>query len=356
MKTAVAMSGGVDSSVAAALLREQGHSVFGVTMHLPRFDAEGAPVEAPAEDAARSVAEQLAIPLHVLDVRAEFEREIVGDFCASYAAGRTPNACVLCNRLIKFGRLLDHARSLGADAMATGHYVRRDERDGRIRLLKAPSKRDQSYFLCRLTQAQLADVRFPLGDWEKDDVRRKAAALGLAAHDRPDSQDLCFLADGGYRAFLRRRCPQAFTPGPLVHVDGAVLGTHDGLGAYTVGQRRGIGIAWSAPLYVVALRPEDNAVVVGEHVHLFQKSVRVRDVNWLSVAQPGEPIRATVRIRYRHPGAPAVVAPLPEGAALVTFDEPQDAPCPGQTAVFYDGPVLLGGGTIDSVEAPHATS
>jgi len=352
MNIAIAMSGGVDSSVTAALLREQGHSVFGITMRLPRFNSEGAPVEAPAADAARSVVEQLDIPLHVLDVRDEFEREILSDFCESYAAGRTPNACVLCNRLIKFGRLLDHARSLGADAMATGHYVRRDESGGRFRLLKAPSRRDQSYFLCRLTQAQLARVRFPLGDWEKDDVRRKAAALGLSVHDRPDSQDLCFLADGGYRAFLRRRSPQAFTPGPLVHVDGSVLGRHDGLGAYTVGQRRGIGIAWSAPLYVVALRPEDNTVVVGEHQHLFQKSVRVSDVNWLSVDQPSVPIRATVHIRYRHSASPAAVAPLPDGAALVTFDEPQDAPCPGQTAVFYDGPVVLGGGAIDSMETP----
>jgi tRNA-uridine 2-sulfurtransferase len=350
MNIAVAMSGGVDSSVAAALLREQGHSVFGVTMRLPRFDGGGASVDAPAEDAACSVAEQLDIPLHVLDVRDEFEREIVGDFCESYAAGRTPNACVLCNRLIKFGQLLDHACTLGADAMATGHYVRTDECGGRFRLLQAPTRRDQSYFLCRLTQAQLARVRFPLGDWEKADVRRKAADLGLDVHDRPDSQDICFLADGGYRAFLRRRVPQAFTPGALLHVDGTALGEHAGLGAYTIGQRRGIGVAWPAPLYVVALRAADNTVIVGEKRHLARRRMAVRDVNWIAIAEPQEPVSATVRIRYRHPGSDAVVTSCPDGAALVEFTEAQDAACPGQAAVFYDGPVLLGGGTINDME------
>ena len=351
-KVAVAMSGGVDSSVAAALLCQAGHDVTGITLRLPLYEANGEPPGAGCgakaiEDASR-VAEHLGIGHHVLDVRGAFERAVVQEFCDAYARGLTPNPCVMCNVRVKFGLLRDEARALGAEFLATGHYVRkgRDERTGRFTLTTGRAGHDQSYVLCRLRQEQIECALFPLGEYAKRDVRRMARELVPSVHDRPDSQDLCFVPQGHYRDFLRRRCPEAFRPGPMVHVTGRVLGEHRGIGAYTVGQRRGLGVAHPEPLYVVGLRPEQNAVVVAEREHLLKDEVLVDDVNWVSVPEPASPLSATVRIRYNHPGAAAEVTPARDGTVRVHFAEPQSSPTPGQAAVFYDGGLLLGGGTI----------
>ena len=347
------MSGGVDSSVAAAMLREAGCDVTGVTLRLPVYgdacESERACCGERAIEDARRVAGRLGIPHYALDFREEFRRSVIADFCDAYARGRTPNPCARCNERVKFGALLRMALAVGAEFVATGHYVRRsqDEATGDFRLLKGTREDDQSYFLYGLTQEQLRRALFPLADLDKPQVRRRAAALGLPVHDKPGSQDLCFLPRGDYRGFLREHCPQALRPGPVVHVSGRVLGTHEGVAAFTVGQRRGLGIAHGRPLYVVALRPEENTVVVGERECLLRRSIEVADVNWLPAAPPG-PVESQVKIRYNHPPAPARVTPLAGGRALVEFDAPAEAPCPGQSAVFYRDEVLLGGGVIES--------
>lgn len=346
----VAMSGGVDSSVAAALLAEQGHQVMGVAMRLPSPDGQATP-DAPCcgvrgiEDA-RRVAARIGIPFYALDFRREFRRAVVEDFMRGYAEGRTPNPCARCNERLKFGRLLQKARGVGADFVATGHYARKERADGRHLLRAGPDGDDQSYFLHGLSQEQLGAALFPIGGMTKTEVRRIARERDLPVHEKPASQDLCFLPDGRYREFLRERCPQAFRPGPIVHVCGRVLGEHDGIAGFTVGQRRGIGVAHAEPLYVVEVRPEENAVVVGEREHVMRRQILVGDVNWLA-PPPDGPLSALVRIRYNHPGGRAELRPEPDGKVRVRFAEPQEAPCPGQAAVFYDGDLVLGGGTIE---------
>ncbi|NLW50294.1 MAG: tRNA 2-thiouridine(34) synthase MnmA [Candidatus Brocadiaceae bacterium] len=346
----VGLSGGVDSAVAAALLREAGRDVIGVVLRMqdPGDDGRPACPAAGALDDARRVAEVLGIPLHVVDATEVFERAVVEPFCAAYARGRTPNPCVPCNEQVKFALLRRTARELGASAVATGHYARRgrDAATGRFTLRRGVGAGDQAYFLFRLTQDHLRDAVFPLGEHDKERVRRRAREYGLPVHDRPDSQDLCFVPAGRYREFLRARSPEAFRPGPIVHTDGRVLGRHDGIGGYTVGQRRGLGIAHSEPLYVVAVRPDQNSVVVGERQHVMGAELAVEAVHWVSIPPPADVVRATVKIRYNHPGAPASVTPQPGGTAHVRFEAPQEAPAPGQAAVFYAGDLLLGGGTI----------
>lgn len=351
----VAMSGGVDSATAAALLKEQGYDVTGVALRLPVYGDEGA-ADAPRRPAngiedARRVARRLGVPFHVLDLREEFRRAVVEDFCRAYAQGLTPNPCVLCNERVKFGALLGKALALGAEFLATGHYVRREQQEGsgRVLLRTGSGEEDQSYFLHRLTQQQLGRVLFPLGSLRKPEVRRLAERWGLPVHDKPGSQDLCFLPNGHYREFLRRECPEALRPGPIVHVSGEVLGRHEGIAAYTVGQRRGLGVAHGEPLYVVGFRREENAVVVGGREHTLRRELRARDVNWIA-PQPDGPFRAAVKIRYNHPPADAEVVPVGQGGATVRFAEAQASPCPGQAAVFYEGDLLLGGGTIEPAE------
>jgi len=349
-----AMSGGVDSSVAAALLREAGWDVTGVTLRLPVYGRsagrERACCGVRAIEDARRVAGKLGIPHYVFDAREEFRRSVIADFREAYSQGRTPNPCARCNDWVKFGSLLARARAVGADFVATGHYVRKlqDARTGRFRLARGSATDDQSYFLYSLSQQQLAHAVFPLGDHDKAWVRRRARELGLPVHDKPGSQDLCFLPEGDYRAFLREHCPEAFRPGPILHVSGRELGTHEGVAAFTVGQRRGLGIAHAEPLYVVALWPEQNAVIVGERGYLLRRTIEVSDVNWFLDGPPSEPAAAQVKIRYNHPAAEARVTALGDGRALVEFAEPVEAPCPGQSAVFYRGDELLGGGTIES--------
>lgn len=340
----VAMSGGVDSTVTAALLQEQGHEVIGLTMRI--WDHPSVVGDAEPMADARRMAERLGIAWHLMDVREAFRQRVVQPFCEEYFSGQTPNPCVLCNRLFKFRLLLDEADRLGGDALATGHYARILGGGDDCRLVKGShAHKDQSYFLFVLPRQQLSRVRFPLGEMEKSQVRAKAAALGLAVADKGDSQDICFIPDQDYAGFLERECPERCRPGAIVHVSGRVVGKHAGTYRFTVGQRRGLGIAWPAPLYVVAIDAQRRQVVVGEKRHLEVSSLMATEVNWL-IPEPALPVRAACRIRYRHREAPATLVPLGGGRVEVRFDQVQTGVSPGQAAVFYDGDQVLGGGRI----------
>jgi len=346
-RIAVAMSGGVDSSVAAALLRRQGFEVIGLTMRLaPRRRGD------PGAEA-RAVAGLLGIAHRVIDLEADFERQVVAPFVESYLGGRTPNPCVVCNREIKFGSLLRRARALGASVLASGHYCRREEAGGgRVRLRRAASAaRDQSYFLFSLSQSQLSRVRFPLGEYSKGQVREIAAELGLPAAGGRESQEICFVEDGDHAGFVARRRSLVDGVGEIVKLQGATLGRHDGVHRYTVGQRRGLGIPSDRPLYVVALDPARRRVVVGRKEDLDREELEASGVNWVSIAEPGEPIRVEAKIRSRSPCEPATVEPLPGRRALVRFDAPQRGVAPGQAVVFYRDDLLLGGGWIENTRA-----
>lgn len=347
----VGMSGGVDSSVSAALLRERGYSIAGVHLRMPVFGQQNGDGR---EEAARAVAQHLSIPLRVVDVREEFEREIIDDFVRAYAGGRTPNPCVHCNDRIKFRHLLRQARGEGANRVATGHYVGtlRVEGTGRTALSIGRNGNEQSYFLSALSQEALHHAVFPLSRFQKAEVRRMARSRQIPVHDRPDSQDLCFLTNARYTEMLRERCPEAFRPGPIVDVSGTVLGEHQGIAAYTLGQRRGLGIAHHQPLYVAELRPDDNTVVVGEKEHVYRDSITVGEVNWMAwPGPPSEPLSAKVKIRYNHAGATATVRTIDEERVRVDFEEKQEAPSPGQAAVFYRDGMVLGGGTIEQTRS-----
>jgi tRNA-specific 2-thiouridylase len=344
-KVIVAMSGGVDSSLTAALLLAQGYAVVGLTM---RLGLESLPSAAqmsdPAVDAAR-VAAQLGIEHHVVDFSEFFQRQVIAPFSGDYSSGRTPNPCVLCNNKLKFGVLLDKALELGGDFLATGHYVRRAQSDGHYHIRKAiDPKKDQSYFLFGLTQAQLKHCLFPLGEMTKEQVRQAASELDLAVAQKTESQDICFIPDGDYIGFLEAYGIER-SGGDIVHVDGQVLAQHQGLYRYTIGQRKGLGIGWSEPLYVVALDTCANRVIVGEKQHLLCERMQVADCNW-SIAQPQQVLHCGCRIRYRHQEVPARLEPQEDGRVLVVFEEPQRGVTPGQAAVFYDGDLVIGGGWI----------
>lgn len=430
---AVAMSGGVDSSVAAALLKEQGRDVIGITMNLFSLPKEACASEelrsccgSAARRDAGAVAAVLGIPFYVADFRRTFEKDVIADFIEEYRRGRTPSPCLRCNRLVKFGPLLKRAGRLGAARIATGHYARVDfdEERGRWRLRKGKDReKDQSYFLYGLGQAELARTIFPLGNLTKGEVRAMAERFGLPVAQKPESQEICFIPDNDYAAFLRARIPKAFRPGKIVDTAGKVIGRHDGLANYTIGQRKGMGIAAARPLYVIALDPKTNTVVAGSNEELYRSRLVVEDVRWSAIegfgggeersgrrgsggrgesggiggtggrvgnerkerieriggggrkggigsggsggrsgqddiigryrhvaggGGYGGPIEATVKIRSRHEGAPAVLTPgEAEGTVVVEFAEPQRAITPGQAAVFYSGDVVLGGGTIN---------
>ncbi len=344
-KVAVAMSGGVDSSVAAALLIEAGFDVVGLTMRLHDDGAQ-------AVSAARKVAGFLGIPHYVADFRRTFEKRVVGPFCREYAAGRTPNPCVLCNRDIKFGLLGKKAESLGAAFLATGHYavVEVDAR-GTFHLKKAgDAKKDQSYFLYTLGQEELKRTLFPLGRLTKDLVRKKAASLGLPSAKSPDSQEICFIPGDDYAAFLEKRLPSAFKPGPVVDASGNVLGRHPGIARYTVGQRKGLGISAAHPLYVISLDAAEDSVVVGRDMDLMRRSLLAGGLTWVTRAAPSARFKCRARIRYRHGEASAVVHLAAGGrTCLVKFEDPQRAVTPGQSVVFYRGGEVLGGGIIEAL-------
>lgn len=352
---AVAMSGGVDSSVAAALLLEQGCRVIGLTMRL-WFDPEAEEDPAArsccsleAVDDARGVAGRLGIPYYVINLKEQFKSEVVDYFTAEYIRGRTPNPCVICNRRIKFGLLLQKAMDIGCEYLATGHYVRsqRDPRTGRTLLKKGLDKdKDQSYMLYNLTQEQLKRTLFPLGGLKKDEVRAKARHLNLPVAEKQESQDVCFIPGGDYRSFLREQAGE-FPPGPIVDTSGRRLGEHGGLPYYTIGQRRHLGISAAEPLYVVEIRTVDNTLVVGRREEAYVKSLLVSDLNLISVEKLEDMMKVEARIRYRAGESPAVLHPPDQrGTAYLEFAVSQSAVTPGQAAVFYNGENVIGGGTI----------
>jgi tRNA-specific 2-thiouridylase len=347
-RVVVGMSGGVDSSVAAALLVEQGCEVVGVTMHLAGSSSRCCSLE--DADDARRVAEQLGIRFYVANYTREFHAEVMLPFADAYLAGRTPLPCATCNTRFKFDHLLARARALGADEVATGHYARIVVEPGTARRTLHAARdaaKDQSYFLFGLSPAQLARARFPLGELDKAAVRERARALGLATAEKPESQELCFVPDGDTAGAVERLRPgRAPGPGDLVDEAGRKVGRHGGVHRYTVGQRRGLGVAAREPLYVKALDPGRNRVVVGGLASLEARAARIEGVSWIAGEAPAGPVEARVRVRYRHAGAAAEVEPTPGGGARVAFHEPVRALAPGQAAVFYDGDRVLGGGWI----------
>jgi tRNA-specific 2-thiouridylase len=354
-RVVVAMSGGVDSSVAAALLVRQGYDVVGLMMRLwgepePGGGLHNRCCSPDALAQARRVAELLEIPFYAIDAQAPFKARIVDFFVDGYAAGVTPNPCLECNRHIRWDFLLKKALSLEADFLATGHYARlRQLPDApHFQLLKAADlHKDQSYVLSVMGQDQLRHALFPIGEHTKAQVRELARACGLPVAERPESQDLCFLADGDYRRFLGEHAAGRFRPGPIVHADGRVIGEHQGLPFYTIGQRKGIGVSGPEPLYVLGTRLEDNALVVGPAAELGGDRLTAGRVNWVSGRAPDGPLRAEVKIRYKAPPAPAAVSPLPDGRVEVVFDVRLRDITPGQAAVFYAGEACLGGGVIE---------
>ena len=374
------MSGGVDSSVAAALLAEQGHDVIGLSMQL--YDqgegqsSFGSCCSIDGLNDARRVAAAINIPHYVVNFERQFQEQVVSNFVNEYVAGRTPLPCARCNGDLKFATLAERAASFGADAVATGHYARVEalrlagddsarlgqavrpggEDDARSRATRYVLKRgidpskDQSYFLFSLTQAQLARAVFPVGDRPKTAVRAYARLRNLPVADKPDSQEICFIPDHDYRGFVEKQRPDTLRAGQFVDERGAIVGAHEGVHRFTVGQRRGLGLNSSpsgTPLYVLALRPAEQQVVVGPKSSLERTTLQASDVNWL-IDTPTVPIRAAVQIRHRHQAAPATVRATAPGQATVTFDTPQIAITPGQAAVFYDGEIVLGGGWIES--------
>jgi len=359
------MSGGVDSSTVAAMLRAEGHEVIGLTMQLWNqrrlAGREGMPEQVTGrccslDDVydARRVAQQIGIPYYVVNHEDRFERDVVRPFVEEYLSGRTPIPCSLCNNHLKFDQLLIVARQIGAERVATGHYARVAFDDARGRwLLKRPAdlSKDQTYFLFGLTQGQLSRTLFPLGDMTKPEVRELARKHGLALAEKPDSQEICFVPGGDYKRFIDAYLAEKGeslpdTAGELVTADGQVIGEHAGIHNFTVGQRKGLGVATGSPLYVIQISGANKQVIVGGDEHLYLRTLRARRVNLISVEDLHGPMRVAVKIRHRHEPAPATIERTADGEILVTFDQPQRAITPGQAAVFYDGEVVVGGGWI----------
>jgi tRNA-specific 2-thiouridylase len=348
-KVVVAMSGGVDSSVAAALLKEQGYDVIGLMLRLwsePGKEDSNRCCTPDSMAQARRVAAKLDIPFYVIDAKDVFRETVVQYFLDGYARGETPNPCLICNRQIRWTFLLEHALALGADYMATGHYVRIQKTDGRYQLLRAIDRnKDQSYVLHVLNQEKLARALFPIGDYPKTEIRAIAERHGLSTASRKDSQDLCFLAGEDYRNFLHRNVAEMLKPGEILMRDGQSIGTHTGLANYTIGQRKGLGIASPVPLYVLGKDSMTNSLIVGTQGELGSRELIARDVNWL-YGEAAEPFRAEVKIRYTAKEAEAWVTPIDGGQAKVEFDSPQRDITAGQAAVFFQGDLLIGGGII----------
>jgi len=353
MRIVVAMSGGVDSSVAAALLAEQGHDVIGLSMQL--YDQRsgdqtwGSCCTLDDLHDARRVAVAIGFPHYIVNFERQFRETVISNFVREYASGRTPIPCAHCNSDLKFSTLLDRARGLGAEHVATGHYARVEQNDvGRWRLKRsADPDKDQSYFLFSLTQDQLARAVFPVGSLAKPQVREEARRLGLVVADKPDSQEICFIPDGDYASFVARKAPEVERGGAIVAEDGRTLGTHGGVHRFTIGQRKGIGISSTIPLYVVKIDADSGTVMVGPRQSLEQTRLTASEVNWIAIDAPASPVRVSAQIRHRHTPAAGAVRALPDGRAEMIFDEPQPAITPGQAVVFYDADAVVGGGWID---------
>ena len=350
LRVVAAMSGGVDSSVAAALLRQQGYEVIGIMLHLwtePGKEAENRCCAPDAVALARRVAAMLDIPFYVMDAREQFRQAVVQGFIEGYQNNLTPNPCILCNRTIRWSFLYQQALDLGASFFATGHYARILQENGLFSLHRAADRRkDQSYVLHSLTQDQLAHTLLPLGDLDKSQVRQLARQLNLPVAERPDSQDLCFIPDGDYRAFLSRISPQVAQPGPILNTAGRQIGTHHGLAFYTIGQRKGLMISSPYPLYVLGKDARSNALVVGNAEEQGASQFEVQEASWVSGSIPGEALEATVKIRYKSGDHPCRITPLPANRFRVDLQERLRDITPGQYAVFYKQDVCLGGGMI----------
>jgi tRNA-specific 2-thiouridylase len=347
------MSGGVDSSVAAALLAEQGHEVIGLSMQL--YDQRGGEQTwgscCTLDDLhdARRVASLIGFPHYIVNFERQFRETVISNFVQEYSSGRTPLPCAHCNSDLKFSTLLERARGLGAEQVATGHYAR-VERDGNGRWMlrrSADPEKDQSYFLFSLTQDQLARAVFPIGTLAKSVVRIEARRLGLAVAEKPDSQEICFIPDGDYAMFVEQKEPAVARAGAIVDEHGRQVGTHGGIHRFTIGQRKGLGIASTIPLYVLRIDPDAGKVMVGPRSALERTHLAASGVNWISIDEPAAPVRVTAQIRHRHKPAPGMVGALPDGRAEMIFDDPQAAITPGQAVVFYDGDTVVGGGWID---------
>lgn len=379
-RIAVAMSGGVDSSAAAALLKDAGHDVVGLSMQLwdqerlpelrVRFGVQSSGHCCSLDDLydARRVADYLGFPFYVVNFGDQFETRVVQPFIGNYMQGRTPIPCVQCNNVFKFDLLLNRALQMGASKLATGHYarIRYNTGSGRYELLRGvDSSKDQSYFLFGMTQPQLAQTDFPLGELTKVTVRELARQRNLPTHEKPESQEICFVPGGGYSDFIEAyreefardhlaRVPRGredeALEGEIMLQDGTVLGRHRGIHHFTIGQRKGLGVAAGRPLYVIAIDSEKKRIIVGESSELLRRTLRVRDVNWISVANLTAPLRVTAKIRNKHEAAAGVVSPSPDGSVRMTFDEPQRAITPGQACVFYQDHLVVGGGWIDRAE------
>lgn len=359
-RVVVAMSGGVDSSVAAALLKKQGYDVVGVTMNLYSLPKDYCMSENlksccgwKATEDAHQVAITLGISHYVVDLRKPFEKSVITDFCEEYAQGRTPNPCVRCNQYIKFDVLLKKMKALEADYLATGHHARieYDRQNARYILKKGKDrKKDQSYFLYAMTQKQLSRTLMPVGDYTKEEVRKKAQSFGFLVAERPESQEICFVPDNDYAGFLLNRIPEAFHPGPVVDSGNRTLARHKGIVHYTIGQRRGMGISAPHPLYVLSILSDKKTIVVGPEKELYGKSLLASALNTISLEKITEPLKVKARIRYKHKEAQALVTLMHSDKVRVEFEKPQRAITPGQSVVFYDGDTVVGGGIIDQAE------
>lgn len=352
MKAIVAMSGGVDSSVAAYLLQKQGYEVIGVSFELwDRRDIESSGVCCSIETIrlAKAVADKLDIRHYSVDVRDSFYKNVVEEFCEAYISGVTPNPCILCNKYIKFGFLLEKARELGADIIATGHYALTEKSGNSERMLLKKGidpVKDQSYVLYVMKQEELAKTVFPLGGMNKEETRQIAMDLGLATALRVESQEICFVGDGKYEDFIKGFSPEALRPGRVVDVKGNIIGEHKGIAFYTIGQRRGLGVQSPDPMYVADIDRKSNTVIVGSREDAMRNTFKVKDLNWISISSLQESMEVGVKIRSTMKEVPATISPEKDNIVSVLFDKPQWAPAPGQSAVFYNNEIVMGGGII----------